>query len=62
MSHVFPKRLRRHREKRPKLTQPKSTSTSADKPIVTTSGLIAELARPISSRALSEAIEELQRF
>lgn len=46
---------KRERKKRQSMQRPKQ----ADKPIVATRGLIAELARPISSRALSEAIEEL---
>ena len=46
---------KRERQRRRYAQRPKPM----DKPAVSTRGLIAELARPISSRALSEAIEEL---
>jgi hypothetical protein len=63
MSHGFPKRLRRQRrEKRPQLTQPKSTltPTSADKPIskIKTADLIADLSRPLHSAAFAEVLKE----
>ncbi len=58
MSHGFPKRLRRRREKHrqlPKLTQTKPAAKES-----LTSGIITDLARPISSRAFDEALRESQ--
>ena len=58
MSHGFPRRRKRDRtgrkDKRPQL-QPKPTA----KPSLT-SGIIADLACPISSRAFCEGMKELQ--
>jgi hypothetical protein len=47
---------KRERKKRQHMQRPKPVKPIAP---ISTSVLIAELARPISSRALSEAIEEL---
>lgn len=60
MSHGFPRRLKRdrnRREKRPQLPQPKPTIAAKAAP---TAGLIADLARPLSSRAFDEALRETQ--
>jgi hypothetical protein len=51
---------KRERQKQRHAQRPQPQPKPTTKPSAT-SGIIAELARPISSRALREAIEELQR-
>jgi hypothetical protein len=58
MSHGFPKRIRRRREKRPQLPKPKPEPIAVK--AAPTAGLIGELARPTHAIAFTEALKEQQ--